>query len=221
MTFFAIIGISNDPGTRYTVIRSSLAPWRIRASRAPSSKRMVIKSLKRLTMIEKSRPSALRCPSTIRDMYVSFRAAPAGLDGARRGCLTTTPVFRQPRTRRCQTGALTFRAWSASSAHCISLGARAKARARQFVNQSLRGPRPCGDCCHQPQPLDPQMGENLRPDAIITQVRPKPQFLIGLHGITSGILQGIGPNLIGQANTTPFLVQIEKHAGAFFGNEPQ
>ncbi len=44
---------------------------------------------------------------------------------------------------------------------------------------------------------------------------------IGLNGIQSLVLQGIGPNFVGQPDTPTFLPQIEQHSSSFGSNPAQ
>src|SRR5262249_56068485 len=65
------------------------------------------------------------------------------------------------------------------------------------------------------------MRQDLRPNAVITQVRSKAEFLVRLHRIASSVLQGIGPDFVCQANATALLVQIEQDSRPFFSTQPQ
>src|SRR5579864_7495963 len=52
----------------------------------------------------------------------------------------------------------------------------------------------------------------------IAVVRLEAQALIGFHGIESGILQFVGLQLRHQADAAPFLLLVNQHAGALFGD---
>src|SRR5690606_12746756 len=58
----ATTGISTAPGTETTSSRSAGTPWRAKAATAPSSRRCVTSSLKRLTTRAKSWSPPCRAP---------------------------------------------------------------------------------------------------------------------------------------------------------------
>jgi len=64
-SFFAVTGISNDPGTRIISICSAVAPARRKASSAPESKRSVMKLLNWLTTIPKCIPVVFNSPRIV------------------------------------------------------------------------------------------------------------------------------------------------------------
>ena len=63
-----------------------------------------------------------------------------------------------------------------------------------------------------------EIGENLRTDAVIAFVDRQTERDICLHGVRALILQLICAKLVGQADSSPFLPQIQKDATAFFGD---
>ena len=71
-------GISNAPGTRTTSIFALSAPWRVSASSAPSSRRSLMKLLKRATVMPKRVPRAVRSPSMF---FTSVMPLPLSLSG--------------------------------------------------------------------------------------------------------------------------------------------
>jgi len=64
----------------------------------------------------------------------------------------------------------------------------------------------------------PEIREYLRTDPVVTQVRLKPQRDIGLYRIEPPVLQGIRPQLVLDADTSPLLPHVEHHAPALPGD---
>ena len=46
---------------------------------------------------------------------------------------------------------------------------------------------------HQPHARHAEIGEDLRPDAIVAQVGRETETPVGLHRVHAGVLQGVGP----------------------------
>jgi hypothetical protein len=66
--------------------------------------------------------------------------------------------------------------------------------------------------------VNPEVGENLRTDAVIALIGREPEQHVGFDRIGAAVLQCIGAQLVGEADAAAFLMQIEQHAAAFFGN---
>ncbi len=71
---------------------------------------------------------------------------------------------------------------------------------------------------HQAQGLDLEQLEHVGTDGVITHVGGKAQGHVGLDGIGPLILQMIGPDLVEQADATPFLTHIQQNAAARLGD---
>ncbi len=59
---------------------------------------------------------------------------------------------------------------------------------------------------------DPQVDQDLGSNSIVSQVRRVAQFMVCLHGIASRILQGIGAQLVGQANSSALLAHVKQYS---------
>ena len=73
----------------------------------------------------------------------------------------------------------------------------------------------------QAQITKSQVNQNLRPDAILSQVCREAQPLVGLHGVQSPVLQLIGLQLAQEANTPSLLSQIEQYSSPLLGDHTQ
>ena len=60
--------------------------------------------------------------------------------------------------------------------------------------------------------MHPQVAQNLGAYAIVAQVGGEAQSLIGFHRIQADILEGIGLELVDQADTPTLLAQVNHHA---------
>jgi hypothetical protein len=68
----------------------------------------------------------------------------------------------------------------------------------------------------QLQLLQPQVAQDLRPDAVVALVGLEAQLDVGLDGVQPRFLQLVGHDLAGQADAAPLLVeQVEEHAALF------
>ena len=67
----------------------------------------------------------------------------------------------------------------------------------------------------QAQAMNPQVAEDLGTDAVVAQVRREAQAFVGLHRVEAAVLQGVGPQLVDQADPTPLLAQV--HHNPFTG----
>ena len=63
----------------------------------------------------------------------------------------------------------------------------------------------------QLQPLHAEIAQDLGANSVVAEVRCKAQPFVGLHGVQARVLQGIGLELVDQADATPFLAQIHHH----------
>jgi len=54
--------------------------------------------------------------------------------------------------------------------------------------------------------------------AVITQIRSKPELLVGLYRVCPLILQMVGTDLVKQTDTSPFLAQVKDEPSAFGGD---
>ena len=61
---------------------------------------------------------------------------------------------------------------------------------------------------HETDLPESQTDQDLRANAIIPQVRLKPQLEIGLDGVTTLVLKMVGFDLVQQPNAPPLLIQI-------------
>lgn len=74
---------------------------------------------------------------------------------------------------------------------------------------------------HKTDARQSQVGKDLCTDTIVTLIRFKAQFYIGINRIKSLILQGIGPEFIGKPDASAFLTHIKNDTAAFFFNHAQ
>eukprot|EP01022_Parablepharisma_sp_SALTPOND_P024123 TRINITY_DN5305_c1_g4_i2.p1 TRINITY_DN5305_c1_g4~~TRINITY_DN5305_c1_g4_i2.p1 ORF type:complete len:914 (+),score=247.13 TRINITY_DN5305_c1_g4_i2:98-2839(+) len=184
-------GISKDPGTHTTVRFCSAAPWRFRASRAPSTSLLVMKSLKRPATRANRIPLALRVPSII--LAISPPIGHAGL-------------FKQvPHlvALGAQVG-FVFGAGGYLQRHPL--------HHRKAV--ALQSHHLLGVIGHQAHLADPQVGQDLRPDSIVAHVGREAQALVGLHGVGPSVLQLIGLELVHQADAPALLAHVQEHSAA-------
>ena len=65
---------------------------------------------------------------------------------------------------------------------------------------------------------DAQVAENLGTNAIIPEVFLKSKMEVGFNRVHALILEGVGPNFIGQSDPPAFLLEIDHHPAAFLGN---
>ena len=63
--------------------------------------------------------------------------------------------------------------------------------------------------------------QNLCAHAVVTQVGSKAQAYVGFYGIKALILQCIGTDFIGQADTAALLTHVNNSAAAFLFNHLQ
>ena len=63
----------------------------------------------------------------------------------------------------------------------------------------------------QAQPVHPQIAQDLSTHAVVAEIGGEAQAFIGLHRVQAAILQGVGPQLVDQADPTPLLAQIHHH----------
>src|SRR5262245_38457967 len=62
----------------------------------------------------------------------------------------------------------------------------------------------------QPHGMDTQAAKDLGADAVIALIRLEAEALVGLNGIEALVLERVSPQLVGQANAAPFLVEIQQ-----------
>src|SRR5678815_1372227 len=55
---------------------------------------------------------------------------------------------------------------------------------------------------------EPEVAKDLRTDAIVAEIRCKTQPLVGRHRVGPRILQGVGAELVEQADASPLLIEI-------------
>ena len=68
---------------------------------------------------------------------------------------------------------------------------------------------------HEAHLPDPQVPEDLGPDAVVPQIRLEAQGLVGLHGVGALVLEFVGPEFVDQADAPALLVHVENDAMAF------
>ena len=66
----------------------------------------------------------------------------------------------------------------------------------------------------QAQALDAQVAEDLSPHSVVAQIGSKAKAFIGFHRVEAGVLQGVGLELVDQANAPALLAQIHHHPNA-------
>ena len=64
----------------------------------------------------------------------------------------------------------------------------------------------------QAQAMHPQLAEDLGSHAVVAQIGREAEALVGLHRVKAAILQGIGLELVDQANAASLLAEIHHHA---------
>src|SRR6266436_6496748 len=60
-----------------------------------------------------------------------------------------------------------------------------------------------------------KVSQDLHADAVVSLIGLESKAFVGLYGVESFILQVVGPNLVGQANPSSFLVQVKQHSTTF------
>jgi glycosyltransferase involved in cell wall biosynthesis len=68
-----------------------------------------------------------------------------------------------------------------------------------------------------PHPPDAQVVQDLGPDPVFTQVGLESKGLVGLDRVQPAVLELIGPELVGEADPTPRLPEIQEHRPLFAG----
>src|SRR4051794_23722566 len=189
----AASGSSNAPGTHTSVTSAPSTLHSANPRRTPSSRRWVTWSLNRAHTMAMRRPRPSRSgasrveAATSRDIVFVF----VGLL-----LLVTERVEQMP--------------------HPLALGAQVVLVVR--VGCDLEG-HPLDDLesepfeatelgrvvRHQPHRRDPEVGEYLRADAVLTAVGRQAELQVGVHGVVALVLEPVGPDLVTDADTTAFV----------------
>src|SRR5207237_8085589 len=67
---------------------------------------------------------------------------------------------------------------------------------------------------------EPQIEQNLSPDAVVAQIGLEPELAVRLDRVVPGILQLVRLELVQQADPPPLLIEVHHHAAAFGGDPP-
>ena len=70
----------------------------------------------------------------------------------------------------------------------------------------------------QPDFLDAEVGEDLRADAVLTQIHRKAEFLVGLDGVVALLLELVSLYFRGQTDASALLAHVQDHPVAGGGN---
>ena len=60
---------------------------------------------------------------------------------------------------------------------------------------------------HDANGREPQVSEDLRADAVVSEIRSKAESLVGLHSIGTTVLESVGPQLVEKSDAPPFLMR--------------
>src|SRR5574337_140128 len=71
----------------------------------------------------------------------------------------------------------------------------------------------------QPDIAQSEVGQDLGPDSILSQIGFEPESRVRLHRIQTAVLQLIGAYLIGKPNASAFLSNIQKNALPLLGDQ--
>ena len=63
----------------------------------------------------------------------------------------------------------------------------------------------------QPQPVDAEVGEDLRANAVVAQISREAEPLIGFNGVEPRFLEAVGLQFVDQADAPTFLAQVDDH----------
>src|SRR2546422_10825302 len=66
----------------------------------------------------------------------------------------------------------------------------------------------------QAPPPDAQVAQYLRADAVVPEVFFETELEVRLHGVASLVLEGVGADLVGEADAAPLLVEVDDDAPA-------
>src|SRR5665213_1547849 len=202
----AINGISKAPGTQPTAISLRSTPASRRTSSAPSRSRVVRAPLKRL------QTSATRTP---RPTGEPSRCSPTRFCNSwtRREstCVSSLDVIESSEQ---VTETLALRA------QIVDVEGRRAAFERHALDdiqaEALEAAVLRGGVGHDAHRSDAEVDEYLRADAVLACVDRTSEIEVGVDGVATFLLKGVGTNLMPEANAASFVSpQVHDDAGAF------
>src|SRR5262245_22149991 len=189
-------GSSKAPGTVATSIASSATPCRPNASSAPARSRSVSPWLKRASAIPMRSPSPFGSPWRCRGT-VSLRSP------------------RQPGQEVSELRLLGAQVLDVPGVGCdLERSTRLHPDAVALEPADLLGV--VGEQADEPHT---QVAQDLRTDAVVAQVLPEPELEVGLDRVAALVLERVGADLVGEADASSLLVQVDQHAAARRGDQ--
>src|SRR5439155_17070835 len=65
-----------------------------------------------------------------------------------------------------------------------------------------------------PDRLEAEVEQDLRADAVITQIRLEAELLVGFDGVSAGVLELVGLQLVEQSDAPTLLIEVRDHAAS-------